>query len=182
MVIKLKELEDLTGGIYCLSPTISKGRFSMKVGRTVNFKDRLNAYHLCFNEGFHLLGILPLKARVPEADRMKFVRIMEKKVFELLKDDQMTYPNRRRGSEWYTATMTKIKKAFKEVHKSSRQNRHQYTMPPMFDFKNSFVNVYNVEGVKNIPMKVDLDKSNEDKIVIKKNTKQSMRKITGYKK
>ena len=164
MVIKLKELESLTGGIYCLAPHISKGKYSMKIGRTVNFKDRLNAYHLCFNEGFHLLGILPLKDRLTKAERMKYVRELEKRVFEIMKDDRRTYPNRNRGSEWYITTMTRVKSAFKAVHKTSLKEggQYNYTLPPKFDFENAFVNVYNVEG--------------------KTSAGKSMRKISGYKK
>ena len=148
MVIKMKELEGLTGGLYCLAPHISKGPYSMKIGRTVNFKDRLNAYHLCFNEGFHLLAILPLKDRLTKADKMKYVRLMEKAVFEIMKDDRRTYPNRKRGSEWYITIMDKVKSAFRAVHKASLKEggHYNYTLPPMFDFKNALINVYNVEG------------------------------------
>ena len=163
MVIKIKEIEDMTGGLYCLAPHLAKGKFSMKIGRTINFHDRLNAYHLCFNEGFHLIAILPLKNRLTKKQRTQYVREMEKKVFEILKDDQRTYPNRRRGSEWYATTITKIKKAFKQVHLSSikEDTFYNYTLPPIFEFEDPFANVYNIEGI-----------NSEGK---------SMRKVFGYK-
>jgi len=95
---------------------------------------------------------------------MKYVREMEKRVFEIMKDDRRTYPNRKRGSEWYITTMTRVKSAFKAVHKASLKEggQYNYTLPPKFDFENAFVNVYNVEG--------------------KTAAGKSMRKISGYKK
>ena len=46
------------GGIYALSmdsledPNIP---FQMKVGRTTDYKDRLNSYHLCYNAGYRMI-------------------------------------------------------------------------------------------------------------------------------
>ena len=68
-------------------------------------------------------------------------------MFEIMKDDRRTYPNRKRGSE-YTITVSKVKSAFQAVHKTSLKEgwQNNYTLPPKFDFKNAFMNVYNVEG------------------------------------
>ena len=108
--VNLKELEDCKrGGIYAVAEKTKAGPFSIKIGRTINFKTRLNAYHLCWNQGFRVIALLPLIDRTPQADREKRTMILEKAAGELLGKSR-TYPNRKaRPSEWYFTTVSNVK-------------------------------------------------------------------------
>ena len=120
MPVNLKELNRAPkGGIYALAPHIPKNpntKFSIKVGRTIDFKTRLNSYHLCFNAGFRVIALLPLKNSTPEEQRKSRTMQLEKLAGELLGKSR-SYANREtRGSEWYDTTVLNIKSIFNEVH------------------------------------------------------------------
>jgi hypothetical protein len=179
----LKELDKAeSGGLYVLAPVMKAGSYQMKVGRTVNFRNRLNDYHLCYNAGYYVIALLPLKARTPSKDRLSITMKLEKAAGEKLGKPR-TYANRKtRGSEWYYKSTRQILKIFKELHKEFKDGNYFLTDPPIIKFDQNFVNVFNVEGVKTIPYKVkSADKS---KIGLKKNVKKMVRKIpiSGYKK
>ena len=183
MVVKLKELDRAPrDGIYALAENTKSGPFPIKVGRTVNFKDRLNNYHLCFNSGFRVIALLPLKDRTPLDDRLKLTMKLEKEAGKLLGKPR-TYANRTsRGSEWYFTTVSKIQTIFKTLHTTFNKGHYSLTKPPIFKFNDNFINIFNIEGVKTIPYKIK--SITEEKIVLKKNVKKNMKKIgmTGYKK
>ena len=179
----LKELDKAeSGGLYALATVMKAGPYQMKIGRTVNFRNRLNDYHLCYNAGYYVIALLPLKARTPPKDRLKITMKLEKVAGEKLGKPR-TYANRKtRGSEWYYKSTYQIHKIFKELHKEFKDGNYFLTDPPIIKFDQKFVNVFDVEGVKTIPYKVkSADKS---KIGLKKNVKKMVRKIpiSGYKK
>ena len=63
MPVKLDELYGrAVGGIYAISddPPEKRGKKNIKIGRTISFKNRLNAYHTCFNQGFYIYALLPM--------------------------------------------------------------------------------------------------------------------------
>jgi hypothetical protein len=172
----LKELDKAeAGGLYALAPTMKSGPYQMKVGRTINFRKRLNDYHLCFNEGYNVIALLPLKTRTSPKDRLKLTMQLEKAAGEKLGKSR-TYANRKtRGSEWYYKTTQQIHELFKELHQEFKQDSYFMTDPPIVKFNQKFVNVFNEEGIKTIPYTIK--SSDESKIVLKKNIKKNIKKI-----
>ena len=49
-------------GLYAISPQKpSNKETDFKMGRTVNFTNRLNGYHICWNKGFFIYALLPIR-------------------------------------------------------------------------------------------------------------------------
>ena len=69
MVMVLKELEKvLRRGIYAISQHVSDNPtrnrvFTVRIGRTIDFKNRLDSYNLCWNSGFRVIALLGLQPR-----------------------------------------------------------------------------------------------------------------------
>lgn len=175
----LKELDKAeAGGIYALAPAMKAGPYQMKIGRTVNFRNRLNDYHLCYNTGYYVIALLPLKTRTPLKNRLSITMKLEKAAGEKLGKPR-TYANRKtRGSEWYFKSTREIHNLFKKLHHEFKDGNYFLTDPPILKFDQKFVNVFDVEGLKTIPYKVE--SSDENKIVLKKNVKKMVKKIPSY--
>ena len=181
MVVLLDELKLATkGGIYALAQDTQAGPFPIKVGRSVDFKKRLNSYFTCFNDGFRVIALLPLKDNTPMANRLKLSTELEKDAKNLLGVSRY-YANRRsRGSEWYFTDVDSIHRLFNRLHKSFHKGK--YTKTPIIKFNDNFLTIFNIEGIRTTPMHVKF--MDENKIVIKKKTKKMVKKVdmTGYKK
>jgi hypothetical protein len=181
--MELKELDKAeAGGLYALAPIMKTGPYQIKVGRTINFRKRLNDYHLCYNEGYYVIALLPLKTRTPPKERLKITMQLEKAAGDKLGKPR-TYANRKtRGSEWYYKTTHQIQAMFKALHQEFKQDTYFLTDPPIVKFNQKFVNVFAEEGIKTIPYKIK--SADESKIVLKKNIKKMVKKIpiSGYKK
>ena len=116
----------------------------------------MNAYHLCWDQGFRVIALLPLIDRTPQADREKRTMILEKAAGELLGKSR-TYPNRKaRPSEWYFTTVSNVKK---KLHTTFNDGNYKLTKPPVLKFEDDFINIFNVDGVKTI-------KGQEEKVII----------------
>jgi len=112
-------------GLYAISPTPpSKKKTSFKAGRSVNFKKRLNDYHLCFNEGYYIYCILPIVKDLyhedPLAERKKKIlaltRRLETELFKLIHHHMELYTTRTTKSEWYGMTNAQLKQYFVRIH------------------------------------------------------------------
>lgn len=182
MPVNLKELEKATkGGIYCIAPDIPVDNdggksipFYAKIGRTTNFKTRLNSYHLCFNGGFRTIAILPLRERTSDRQKLKLTIELEKEVRNLLGNPK-TYGNRVRTSEWYAVKESEIKKAFTSLHNSFKKGAYFLTKPPIFEFDENHKNIFEIDTAKKIrvPMYVKKTDMNPDnpKITISRTAK-----------
>ena len=178
MVVTLKELNNKSdAGIYALSDIKTKGPFQMKIGRSIHIKKRLNDYHICYNMGFYVLGFLPLKKRTPEKDMLSLTMKMEKMIGELLEKPR-TYANRKtRDSEWYFISITQMKKAFDTIHNTFKKDDHFLTDPPITNFQNEFINIWNVEGIKEAST-THIKSITDDNITVKKGkVKKTIKKI-----
>ena len=188
--VYLPELDNYTkGGLYALAEKHpKKGRFPIKIGRTIDFKKRLNSYHLCFNSGFHLLAILPLKPQILDEHRLVITSALENACSLALSARSIkprVYKNRvSRGSEWYNADLYRIRDVFSELHVTFELQGFQFTSPPVFDFNNEFINVFNEEGTKLITNYIARDagamKIKLTKTVVKKRMKKL--NLLGYRK
>lgn len=181
MVVTLKELNGTSdAGIYALSNIKEKGAFQMKIGRSIHIKKRLNDYHICYNMGFYVLGFLPLKKRTPEKDKLGLTMKMEKMVGEILGKPR-TYENRKtRDSEWYNISTTQLKNVFETIHREFKNEDYILTDPPILKIKNEFINIWNVEGKKDVST-THVASATEEKVVIKKGKKTvTVKKIPNY--
>lgn len=147
---KIKELQDVSlAGIYAISHMKpKKGKIDFKVGRTIDFRKRLNGYHLCYNEGFYIYAVLPLqKHKYPLVDKherkvalSKTVEL-EKRAHELLQKFNFTTSTRRK-SEWFKATSAHIEKVFQQVHAEF----HYHTIAPITQWSDPYIHVFDVDG------------------------------------
>ena len=145
----IKELKPVSNaGLYCISsePPCNK-ETNFKLGRTIDFKNRLNSYHLCYNKGFHIYCVLPLskKYNLVGTDNRKvakdFTRVLEKKLFEKLKDYNKTYTTRRK-SEWYRCVKKRVSKALNEIHEEYPDD----TDKPITEWEDDFIDEFVVDG------------------------------------
>ena len=138
-------------GLYAISPEPpSKKKTSFKAGRSVNFKKRLNDYHLCFNEGYYIYCILPIAKNLyhedPLAERKKKIlaltRRLETEVFKLIHHHMELYTTRSKKSEWYGMTNAQLKQYFVRVHEMFPNT----TMPPIAKWVEPFMHHFVDEG------------------------------------
>ena len=95
------------------------------------------------------------------------------------------YKNRiSRGSEWYNADLYRVRDVFSQLHVTFQLQGFQFTSPPVFDFNNSFVNVFNEEGTKLSNLYAATDAGDMKINITKTVVKKRMRKLNllGYKK
>ena len=175
MVVKLKELENAKrGGIYCLSENVPSNPdriFTVKIGRTIDFKKRLDNYNLCFNSGFRLICLLPLQPRTKDADRKSFSMKLEKMAGELLGKPR-SYANRAsRGSEWYDTTINKIHKIFYQIHKNFKDEKYTLTRPPIIKFDDDYINIFENNHVQKMNVPRYVKSSTSDKIKLSRTAK-----------
>jgi hypothetical protein len=175
MVVKLQEFHGKSNaGIYALTERLKSGRIQIKIGRSINIKDRLNAYHLCFNSGYDVVAFLPLSKSIKyKKDKMALTIKLEKYVAGILGKSR-TYANRKtRGSEWWETTVFQVKKALTKTH----LDHPDETAEPILTFRNGFINNFTVEGIKTtVAYNVSPSKSvTGEKIRIRKTVKQGKR-------
>ena len=165
------------GGLYALSldmPEDPDRPFQMKVGRTVNYKKRLNDYHLCYNAGYRVIALLPLKNTCPKNLRLPRSTELEKLCHEMLRPYKVSYPNRAsRGSEWYNISTNHIRKVFKQLHKEYKNEKYELTAYPLLKFEDDYLNKFDTysDKVKSFKLK----SSTPAKIKI--STRASVRKV-----
>ena len=204
MPVNLKELTKYKankGGIYALAPDKAEDPdtpFQMKVGRTVNFETRLNSYHLCFNGGYRMIALLPLKNTCPKDLREKRSRELEKRAHDILFRYKKSYPNRStsRGSEWYAVSINHIKKVFQDLHNEYKSDKYDLTASPILNFEDDYLNKFvtysdttNTHKVKSstpdkvvISLKAKVKQLKPKTIKPKKKIKMNMKKVSSIKK
>jgi hypothetical protein len=138
-IVKLKEFKNRQAGIYVISPTDSNdiagatdakhpsptpkpvgpsGGYAkdadlihFKVGRTIQMNNRLNSYHLCFNEGFYIYKALMLNDTYDYKNKdarkicLAKTKEIEAHLFKLLEPINYTTTTRRK-SEWFREKKT----------------------------------------------------------------------------
>lgn len=165
------------GGLYALAmdtPDDPNRVFQMKVGRTVDYKKRLNQYHLCYNAGYRVIALLPLKNTCPTDLKLKRTRELEHKAHEMLKEYKVSYKNRAsRGSEWYRISVNHIHKIFRILHREYKFGKYQLTAFPMLKFEDDYLNKF--ETYSNKINSLKLISSTPDKIKI--STRAKVKKV-----
>ena len=205
MPVNLKEITKFkanNGGIYALAMDIPLDRdrvFPIKIGRTTDYLKRLNDYHLCFNAGYRMIGLLPLKNTCPIKLRYKRTKELEKLAFnhDILKGKKKSYPNRAsRGSEWYEVTINDIHKLFKSLHNDYKHEKFELTASPMLEFDDDWTNKFNTYSatikstklISSTPEKIKISLTAKVKTVKpktikpKKKIKMNMKKVSSIKK
>ena len=124
-------------GLYAISPDkpSKKKKTDFKLGRTVNFTKRLNGYHICWNKGYFIYAILPLRPSLFSANQKKellqFTKALEKAFFKKLskrpKDiTEELLDTRRYKSEWYVTTPAMLEQLFIEFYAECQQGKHDF--------------------------------------------------------
>ena len=115
-IVKLKEFKNRQAGIYVISPTDSNDAkdaelIHFKVGRTIQMNNRLNSYHICFNEGFYIYKALMLNDKYDYKNKelrkicLAKTKEIEAHLFKLLEPINYTTTTRRK-SEWFREKKT----------------------------------------------------------------------------
>ena len=95
--------------MYLISPKDKKGKVNdFKIGLTLDMRRRLNSYHLCYNRGYHIHGLILVKSSVNKQDGKeqklelsRLLRAAESQMFEWLKKYNVKTSTRTRNSEWF---------------------------------------------------------------------------------
>ena len=162
---KIKEFNNTSEmGIYCISDSDAgdyapDDKINFKIGRTVDIRKRLNAYHICFNDGFYIYPTLllndkyntlklKLKGDARKAMRNKAIvktKEIEKYIHDQLKDVNKT-TSTRRISEWFEdrSDLNEINKVFKAAHIKFKND----TLPPIYEYKDNYYNIFEIDGEK----------------------------------
>ncbi len=166
--------------MYILSPHKSSDVTQWKVGRTVNLKNRMNQYILCFPKGFFIYGILIIKNTSPKKQLIERTKKLEQIFFiylkELYEDDVMTVLQSdltmcsqaksshklgekvRIKSEWITGiSLSELKYAIHEFAKKATIKL--ITQAFTYDqIKEPYIHKFNVDGEE-----IDVQKVKDDK-------------------
>ena len=143
-------------GIYCISesPPEEKGKKMFKIGRSIEIKNRLNGYHLCYPNGFYIYFCLLVKKTEfsrKNSDTKKagvvLTSELETHIFKQLKHIQFENTTRT-FHEWFSDidTAETIKKAFMATHTEHKG----LTEAPITEWKDSFYDRYFIDGVEEL--------------------------------
>ena len=149
MPVYLPEIKGERAGLYVLSPNLNRDVFKIGISQTI--KKRMNAYHICFPEGFYIHAIILFKKNIQ-------IPTLEKKNKETYKNQLQTYLKlyesilvteiKKRGgvnvnitderararnleSEWFYVDVRVMKNAFTEFYKKYTYDFNR----PMLKFK-----------------------------------------------
>ena len=82
MPVYLPEINGERAGLYVLSPNLNRDVF--KIGVSQSIKKRMNAYHICFPEGFYIHALILFKKNIK-------IPPLEKKNGQPYKNQLQTY-------------------------------------------------------------------------------------------
>jgi len=125
-------------GLYAISPEKppKNKKTDFKMGRTVNFTKRLNGYHICWNAGYYIYDLLPIRPSLFGAQQKKellrFTKALEKAFFKKLSKRPMDIKEelldtRRYKSEWYVTTPATLEQLFHEFYAECQEGKHDFT-------------------------------------------------------
>ena len=135
-------------GISVISPQNPKDKeIAFKVDMTTGMNQRLNSYHICFNDGFYVYRALVLNdiysARTKENKKVSSTKLreIESYLHKLLQPINWKTSTRKYKSEWFvdSGTLADIDKALLATHKKFRRE----TDYPIFGFKKPFYSMEN---------------------------------------
>ena len=151
-IADIYELRDKSnGGLYAISPEApnKRGKKMFKVGRTINFRKRLNDYHICFNEGFYIYAILPLnKDKYPmdnETNKKEALQMtikIESYAFEMLKKFEKRFTTRTFKSEWFQLPKTLLNEFLNLVHEKFPDD----TEKPILKWQEPRIHTFEIDG------------------------------------
>ena len=149
-IAKIKELKNVcNAGIYCISSTEpKKGLIDVKIGRTIDFKNRLNAYHICWNEGFYIYDVLPLhkkyklKTKAERKASLDMTIILENELFNMMKDKNVKTTTRTHKSEWFRCSSDYVADMFQKLHEKFPND----TANPITRWSDPLIHIFDVDG------------------------------------
>lgn len=150
---KIDELVGISnGGLYCISPDppCEGASTDFKIGRTIDFRKRLNSYHICYNEGFYIYAVLPLSKKYKmdtkeeRAEAVDTTKKIEARAFVLLKKHNKLFSTRRRKSEWFGCLKNVVVAVFTQLNKEFEDD----TVPPIYHWEDDFVDDFRIDGFR----------------------------------
>ena len=122
----------------------------MKIGRSIDIRKRLNAYHICWPEGFHIWMVLKLDPRaraLPKRVKIEVTKVLEKKVFAELIHLNLVSPARR-FHEYFVIESDSEMELVKEAMERVAMDHLPITeFPPVTEWKNGTAyNDFLIEG------------------------------------
>jgi hypothetical protein len=155
-LVRLKEFRKSQAGVYVISPQPPEDETIMfKIGRTIQMNKRLNAYHICFPDGFHIYKALMLNSSYnPKGNAVEKKRCvamtmkLEKFVHDHL-DDHRHKSTTRAKHEWFgfTGDLHEINEALIACHTKYKSD----TDYPILVFsKKGFYDYFYIDGVEEV--------------------------------
>jgi len=141
-------------GIYIISehaPT-KKGVRLVKIGRSIDVRKRLNAYHICWPQGFHIWMMIKLSDKTRELakpQRIEVAKVLEKQLFTELMHMNLVNPARR-FHEYFVIRNNQDFESLKEAVERIALNYRPFTVfPPIITWKKGTqYNEFEIEGEK----------------------------------
>jgi hypothetical protein len=127
-------------GIYVISehPPSKRGIKLVKIGRSIDLRKRLNSYHICFPEGFHVWMVIKLSPetlKLTKKERIHVTKVLEQRVFlELMHINLVN--DARRFHEYFKITTSADFELLKESIERVSLGARPYTeYPPIVDWR-----------------------------------------------
>ena len=127
-------------GIYIISehPPTKKGIRLVKIGRSIDVRKRLNAYHICWPQGFHIWMLIKLSDKTRELakpQRIEVTKVLEKRLFDELMHMNLVHPSRR-FHEFFVVKTDQDFESLKEAVERIAMNYRPFTVyPPITEWK-----------------------------------------------
>ena len=124
-------------GVYVISehaPT-KKGVRLVKIGRSIDVRKRLNAYHICFPQGFDIWMLIKLSDETKELSKPQRIEVLERRLFTELM--HMNLVNSARGfHEYFVVKTDQDFESLKEAVERIAMNHRPFTVyPPITEWK-----------------------------------------------
>jgi len=149
-------------GVYVISPDdVYEPNIRYKIGHTIDMKNRLNNYHICFNDGFFIYHALLLKKeKYPNRTKkqrettFEMTEKLEKFVHNKLKDINWKTHTRTWRSEWFMTDSSdeQIKQALIDCHNEYKEDTH----PPILQFEKPKYDKFFIDGIENVKKRIGI--------------------------
>ena len=127
-------------GVYVISedPPTKNGPKKVKIGRSIDIRKRLNSYHICFPEGFHIWMVMKLSPEttaVPRKARLQATKVLESRVFAELVHLNLVNDARRFHEYFVIRTDQDLESLKEAVERVTLNGRPVTEWPPVTEWK-----------------------------------------------
>lgn len=145
----IKEIKGKKAGLYAISPVSGAEDptkpLDIKIGRSIDIRNRLNGYHTCFPEGFFIISLLYISTGNTKKRLLEISSDLEVEAFRRLRPYHKQTTARRYG-EWFTLSYNQLKGIF-----VSLKNDIPKVTKVITSFQDDHITEFNVDGEKITP-------------------------------